>query len=111
MYPTIGLHSLNEKVEVNFGKKPFEFDLEGMMLEENENLQSEIKKSSVTSKDIHWIVKRYLIHYGYASTLEAFNEDCGLTTTIEGMEEEEEHANISTTTLIYFYIILNYIFI
>ena len=31
-YPTISLHSLNERVTVNFGKKAFLFDLEGFYI-------------------------------------------------------------------------------
>lgn len=48
LYPTIGLHSKGEKVEVNFGAKPFRFDLEGMILEENELLQREIRAANIS---------------------------------------------------------------
>ena len=34
-FPTISLHSLNERVTVNFGKKPFLFDLEGFYIVKN----------------------------------------------------------------------------
>ncbi|EFJ44175.1 hypothetical protein VOLCADRAFT_106503 [Volvox carteri f. nagariensis] len=34
LYPTIGLHSTGEMVQVNFGQKPFMFDVEGMLAEE-----------------------------------------------------------------------------
>ena len=37
-YPTISLHSLNEKVCVNFGKKPFVFDLEGFYIVRNRHI-------------------------------------------------------------------------
>jgi hypothetical protein len=34
-YPTISLHSLNDKVTVNFGKKNFIFDIEGFYIVNN----------------------------------------------------------------------------
>jgi hypothetical protein len=36
LYPTIGLHSENEEVQVNFGQDPFVFDVEAVDLQERE---------------------------------------------------------------------------
>lgn len=44
LYPTIGLHSRNETVTVNFGSKPFRFDLEGMLAEEQAQEQAAIRR-------------------------------------------------------------------
>jgi hypothetical protein len=75
LYPTIGLHSQNENVEVNFGAKPFQFDIEGMIAEEREQRQFAILQSDIPSNACHNIVCSYLKHYGYAETLKAFDED------------------------------------
>ena len=75
LYPTIGLHSQNEHVEVNFGAKPFQFDIEGMIAEEREQRQLAVLQSSIPANACHNIVCSYLKHYGYADTLKAFDEE------------------------------------
>jgi len=51
LYPTIGLHSPNEKVDVNFGQRPFVFDIEQLAQEEREKCQAIIEKVSLPSED------------------------------------------------------------
>ena len=73
LFPTVGLHSQNEHVEVNFGAKPFQFDIEGMIAEEREQRQFVVLQSKIPSNACHSIVCSYLKHYGYADTLRAFS--------------------------------------
>lgn len=94
LYPTIGLHSRNECVEVNFGQKPFVYDLDGMLQEEEAKLQSEIKGAHVSSGTVHCIVRRYLLHYGYASTLTAFDDFCGVDDRIQNPMDSIEMAEL-----------------
>ncbi|QDZ21211.1 SPRY domain-containing protein [Chloropicon primus] len=75
LFPTVGLHSQNEHVEVNFGAKPFQFDIEGMIAEEREQRQFAVLQSEIPANACHNIVCSYLKHYGYADTLKAFDED------------------------------------
>ncbi|GMH46073.1 hypothetical protein BSKO_14037 [Bryopsis sp. KO-2023] len=79
LYPTIGLHSKGEQVEVNFGGRPFRFDLEGMLMEENERLQRQIRGCYVSPGQVHQVVRMYLLHYGYADTLRALDDAAGLS--------------------------------
>ncbi|WOL14262.1 ran-binding protein 10 [Canna indica] len=72
LYPTIAVHSQNEQVTVNFGKKPFLFDIEGYMLEERLKQQAVIEKLSLQPDVNYSIVRSYLLHYGYQDTLRSF---------------------------------------
>ncbi|GIL63043.1 hypothetical protein Vafri_17192 [Volvox africanus] len=78
LYPTIGLHSKGETVLVNFGQKPFVFDLEGMLAEEKAAHRAAIDRIPVSPGITHEIVRQYLLHYGYEDTLRAFDEAAGL---------------------------------
>eukprot|EP00210_Caulerpa_lentillifera_P006272 g5991.t1 len=88
LYPTIGLHSKSESVEVNFGQKPFVFDIQGMLQEEKSRLQNEIRGSVIAPTTVDDIVRRYLYHYGYSSTLNAFDEFNARTGTNEWIVTE-----------------------
>eukprot|EP00252_Welwitschia_mirabilis_P004656 TRINITY_DN14955_c0_g1_i1.p1 TRINITY_DN14955_c0_g1~~TRINITY_DN14955_c0_g1_i1.p1 ORF type:complete len:458 (-),score=92.78 TRINITY_DN14955_c0_g1_i1:28-1401(-) len=77
LFPTIGLHSLNEKVDVNFGQRAFAFDVELMAREEREKLQSTIEKIPLPHFITHRIVRSYLMHYGYQDTLASLDTASG----------------------------------
>eukprot|EP00877_Chromochloris_zofingiensis_P000059 jgi/Chrzof1/10053/Cz04g25140.t1 len=83
LFPTIGLHSKNECVEVNFGQAPFKFDLEGMVSDEKEQQAATVSSIPVPAGVVHQLVHSYLLHYGYAETLTAFDQAAGLA----GMEQ------------------------
>eukprot|EP01025_Chloroclados_australasicus_P063667 TRINITY_DN8434_c1_g1_i5.p1 TRINITY_DN8434_c1_g1~~TRINITY_DN8434_c1_g1_i5.p1 ORF type:complete len:423 (+),score=53.02 TRINITY_DN8434_c1_g1_i5:146-1270(+) len=74
LVPTIGLHSKNEQAEVNFGEKPFKFDLDGMIDEELRLEQEQYEKQQIQSKDLHTIVRDYLLYNGYKETLDKFDD-------------------------------------
>ncbi|GLC55921.1 hypothetical protein PLESTB_001044600 [Pleodorina starrii] len=78
LYPTIGLHSKGEMVQVNFGQKPFVFDLEGMLAEEKAAQRAAVDRLPVAPGITHMLVRQYLLHYGYEETLRAFDEAAGL---------------------------------
>nr|ACG46452.1 ran-binding protein 9 [Zea mays] len=73
LYPTIAVHSQGEELTVNFGKEPFCFDIEGYILEEKMKQQSVSDKLNLETDISHWIVRSYLLHYGYQDTLNAFD--------------------------------------
>ncbi|KAF8693429.1 hypothetical protein HU200_038823 [Digitaria exilis] len=74
LYPTIAVHSHGEELTVNFGKEPFCFDIEGYILEEKMRQQSVTDKVKLEEPNIsHWIVRSYLLHYGYQDTLNSFD--------------------------------------
>ncbi|KAG2484878.1 hypothetical protein HYH03_016362 [Edaphochlamys debaryana] len=78
LYPTVGLHSKGEMVQVNFGAKPWVFDLEGMLAEERAVQRAAVQRIPVSSGTSHQLVRQYLLHYGYEDTLRAFDEAAGL---------------------------------
>ncbi|CAL9086394.1 unnamed protein product [Musa acuminata var. zebrina] len=88
LYPSIAVHSQNEEVTVNFGKKPFLFDIEGLILEERLKQQAMIEKLSLQPNISHWIVRSYLLHYGYQDTLKSFDLASENTYPSESMAQE-----------------------
>jgi len=77
LYPTIGLHSTNECVEVNFGQKKFMYDIDGLIQREHINQQSRYNDIDLPHGDVHAVVRQYLQHYGYKGTLGALDQACG----------------------------------
>eukprot|EP00898_Chlorokybus_atmophyticus_P007569 jgi/Chlat1/7813/Chrsp66S07270 len=78
LYPTAALHSRNERVEVNFGKKPFVLDLEALLSEEREHQAKAIAAVHMPIGVPHGVVRDYLQYYGYTDTLSALDAACGL---------------------------------
>jgi len=76
-YPTVGLHSGGEIIQVNFGQKPFKFDLESMVIEEKERILNSVNKMPIQIGDQNDIIRSYLLHYGYLDTLMAFGKALG----------------------------------
>jgi len=77
LYPTIGLHSKNEHVTVNFGDRPFIFDIEAMIAEERQKMQEAVSEARVPAGLAHSLVRQYLEHYGCQGTLRALDESSG----------------------------------
>ncbi len=77
LYPTIGLHSPNEKVEVNFGQRQFVYDVEALVQEERERRHRAVENVHLPPSASHSIVRAYLLHYGYHDTLAAFDAASG----------------------------------
>ncbi|KAM3227381.1 hypothetical protein ACQJBY_059276 [Aegilops geniculata] len=73
LYPTIAVHSQDEELTVNFGKEQFCFDIEGYILEQKMTQQSISDKLYLQPDISHWIVRSYLLHYGYQDTLSSFD--------------------------------------
>ncbi|KAF5732798.1 ran-binding protein 10-like [Tripterygium wilfordii] len=73
LFPTVAVHSQNEEIEVNFGQRPFAFDLKEYEAQERMRQQMTIEKISLLPNVSHVIVRAYLLHYGYEETLDAFD--------------------------------------
>ncbi|CAJ2655369.1 unnamed protein product [Trifolium pratense] len=73
LYPTVAVHSQNEEVHVNFGQKPFTFDLKEFEAQERMKQQVKIEEIPVAPNASYGIVRSYLLHYGYEDTLNAFD--------------------------------------
>ncbi|KAJ0159277.1 Ran-binding protein 9 [Colletotrichum tanaceti] len=111
LYPTVGLKKSGEHVRVNFGQTPFFFDINGMMTQEKQRVQSEISQTSTASlvpsmnetELIQALVLQFLQHDGYVETARAFAEEINAEkkalsldpdAPIEGINvKDDEHAN------------------
>ncbi|XP_061362836.1 ran-binding protein M homolog isoform X2 [Gastrolobium bilobum] len=95
LFPTIAVHSQNEEVHVNFGQKPFTFDLKEFEAQERMKQQLKIEEIPVPANISYGIVRSYLLHYGYEDTLNSF--DVASRSTVppiyiaqeNGIDEEE----------------------
>ncbi|XP_071716338.1 ran-binding protein M homolog [Rutidosis leptorrhynchoides] len=74
LYPTVGVHSLNEEVTVNFGKTQFMFDLITYEATERAKIHAYIEKIIIPPTASYGVVRSYLQHYGYTETLEVFDQ-------------------------------------
>lgn len=83
-YPTVSLHSLNEKVTVNFGKKSFLFDIEGFYIKQMQEKIDRITSEQVEINSLEYIIREYLVHSGYQETSSAMEVDLMGNNNIDG---------------------------
>ncbi|KNC97163.1 uncharacterized protein SPPG_07553 [Spizellomyces punctatus DAOM BR117] len=74
LFPTVGLHSPGECVRLNFGGRPFDFDICAYIEEEKRSNMQRIRALPLSNQDTDWIIQSYLLHCGYAETFETL---CG----------------------------------
>eukprot|EP00293_Proteomonas_sulcata_P014864 CAMPEP_0184292940 /NCGR_PEP_ID=MMETSP1049-20130417/4584_1 /TAXON_ID=77928 /ORGANISM="Proteomonas sulcata, Strain CCMP704" /LENGTH=439 /DNA_ID=CAMNT_0026600863 /DNA_START=101 /DNA_END=1420 /DNA_ORIENTATION=- len=94
-FPTIGLHSEGETVELNFGQKPFKFLLEDMLREEREKFQQTVSRIPLGLADVNELVRAYLWYEGHAESLKSFEAAASLppissSEAMEGSTEQSE---------------------
>ncbi|KAJ6383692.1 hypothetical protein OIU78_027061 [Salix suchowensis] len=73
LLPTVAVHSQNEEIEVNFGKKSFAFDLKEYERQQVMKQQMAVDKISLPPIVSYELVRSYLLHNGYEETLKAFD--------------------------------------
>ncbi|EFN56813.1 hypothetical protein CHLNCDRAFT_144348 [Chlorella variabilis] len=78
LFPTIGLHSQGASVEFNFGRQPFQFDARALVAAEQRQLADALDSTCVSAGEVHQMVRGYLLHYGYAKSLAAFDVAAGM---------------------------------
>ncbi|KAK9862364.1 hypothetical protein WJX84_006280 [Apatococcus fuscideae] len=88
LFPTVGLHSHNESVTLNFGQKPYRFDIQGYIQEERQSKSLAVQGTPVPAGVSHQLVRDYLLYYGYADTLQAFEAASGLDPGCEAGSSE-----------------------
>lgn len=81
IYPTVGLQTLLESIEANFGLTPCKFDIDKYMDEYRNQTRPAIVESTLKEGELLYqtqlrrIVSTYLVHYGYCATAEQFNKN------------------------------------
>ena len=89
LYPTIGLHSPEEHVSVNFGTKPFAFDIEKYVSKRESETTREILRCKVSNKLMKNLVRDYMRHHGFERTYRAMTKE-HRTEDVERKKEEDE---------------------
>lgn len=89
LYPTIGLHSPGEHVLVNFGSKPFMFDIEKYVSKREREMTREISRSKVSSILLRDLVIEYVKHQGYERTLRAMGYSSSSSDIIDKKNNNE----------------------
>eukprot|EP01132_Coremiostelium_polycephalum_P007435 gene7435-9137_t len=80
LYPCIGLRTPGESIEVNFGQRPFTFDIEQLFKEEKHRVFKSMKATSTGEEEITatQLVLAYLMHHGYSETVRLFANATGI---------------------------------
>ena len=83
-FPTVGMKKYSgASVSVNFGQRPFVFDIQGKMEASKSAVRADIEKAKTSSLSsgmdenslIQALVAQYLAHDGYVETARAFTEE------------------------------------
>lgn len=96
LFPCVGLSELGQSVEVNFGRKPFRYDLASLVNECKESARLDILRqtSQIDRFDVlmNQIILCYLRHHGYADTASRFARE--VNGGAERGEEQEENRDV-----------------
>ncbi|KAI8891410.1 SPRY-domain-containing protein [Backusella circina FSU 941] len=84
LYPSVGLRTLGEDITANFGQKPFLFDIDHYIKEqqklERKTISSVNQKSDLTLKNnVDQLVLSYLIHQGYIGAAKSLENNIAYT--------------------------------
>ncbi|OMH84392.1 Ran-binding protein 10 [Zancudomyces culisetae] len=105
IYGCIGMRTVGEKIDANFGQKKFQFDIESYVSKQRQELWSEVKATNIkpylanvedSSKKvdekqiIEELVLAYLVHHGYGATADAFVEN---SVTLRQNQTHNEHGD------------------
>lgn len=74
LFPTIGLHSKGERVQVNFGSSTFLYNVDEAITQEKKEMQRLYRISNINIMDCHLLVRNYLEYFGYIRTLDSFDK-------------------------------------
>jgi hypothetical protein len=112
IYPFVGFKTVGEKIEANFGSKPFKFDIQQYMANErrdllnrislkptidsNANSRSAIVNESVANSLADQVVMEYLKHNGYNKSVKSLEKALLLKGNISPVEETSNAENCET---------------
>jgi hypothetical protein len=76
LFPTVGLQTLGEEVEANFGMKPFVYDIEddikGLRKRVTDTIINFPVPFSQMQSSLNSLIQSWLVHNGYCSTAQVF---------------------------------------
>uniref|UniRef100_A0A915E4E7 B30.2/SPRY domain-containing protein n=1 Tax=Ditylenchus dipsaci TaxID=166011 RepID=A0A915E4E7_9BILA len=82
LYPTVGMQTVGEMIDANFGQKPFMYDIEKEIQSAKTKTIKSIQSIELPPEKALWMnrtVSAWLAHEGYSQALEAFNKTTGLS--------------------------------
>ncbi|EAR89640.3 Ran-binding protein in the microtubule-organising centre protein (macronuclear) [Tetrahymena thermophila SB210] len=94
-YQFIGIISLSyfrDKVRINFGQRPFKFDIRSLIADYKAQIQKQISTQKCDLFEVHKLVQQYLYLNGYFDSLQSF-ENLSLLSPINNLMECEENSN------------------
>ncbi|KAK3370267.1 hypothetical protein B0H63DRAFT_528000 [Podospora didyma] len=97
LYPTVGLRKPGDHVLVNFGRVPFQFDIDGYMKKQQKMISDSIKNADTSSlapplaesELIQQLVLQFLQHDGYVEAARAFAEEIHAEKTDLNLDKNE----------------------
>lgn len=72
LYPSVGLRTPNEHVRINFGERPFIFDIDGYIRTQKTKIYDSMQSFSTSKIDTLKLVYSYLLHNGFIDTARDF---------------------------------------
>ncbi|GAM23411.1 hypothetical protein SAMD00019534_065860 [Acytostelium subglobosum LB1] len=79
LYPCVGLRTSGESIEVNFGQKPFVFEISQVFKEEKLKIFKSLQATPTINEEMtsSQLVLGYLMHHGYPETVKLFAKATG----------------------------------
>uniref|UniRef100_A0A914DK08 Ran-binding protein 9 n=1 Tax=Acrobeloides nanus TaxID=290746 RepID=A0A914DK08_9BILA len=97
LFPTVGMQTMDEMVDTNFGQKPFIYNIQADIEAAERLTINSIRNMELPQERAIWMnraISTWLAHEGYSQALESFNKATGLTET-EAKESLENRKNLS----------------
>ncbi|KAL4502307.1 hypothetical protein ABPG72_011894 [Tetrahymena utriculariae] len=94
-YQFIGIVSLSyfrDKVRINFGQRPFKFDIKSLITDYKAQIQKQISSQKYDLFEVHKLVQQYLYFNGYFESLKSF-ENSSLMSPISNLMECEDNSS------------------
>eukprot|EP00163_Fabomonas_tropica_P015870 TRINITY_DN28717_c0_g1_i1.p1 TRINITY_DN28717_c0_g1~~TRINITY_DN28717_c0_g1_i1.p1 ORF type:complete len:485 (-),score=81.42 TRINITY_DN28717_c0_g1_i1:181-1635(-) len=91
LYPTVGLRTPGEVLDVNFGQHPFVYDIDAHLTEQRLKVKATIESTPIPRRDtiLANIVISYLVHQGYSGSASLLAEHCGTSATAQADLQSE----------------------
>ncbi|CAO1605534.1 hypothetical protein XANCAGTX0491_009050 [Xanthoria calcicola] len=103
VYPSVGMKRPHAQVTVNFGQRPFVFDIDDMMKREREVISEAIISTDISSLHSHIdensfvkeLVAQFFAHDGFVETAKAFADEVRAESRALEPDVDMSHSNVS----------------
>ncbi|KAI1701983.1 SPRY domain-containing protein [Ditylenchus destructor] len=101
LYPTVGMQTVGEMIDANFGQKPFLYDIEKDIQAARTHTISSINSIELPPQKAIWMNKAvagWLAHEGYSNVLSVFNRTTGCLSSAGNVTSRTENNSTPTTS-------------